>query len=87
VARVPSRTCAWPAGGGLRTGNGGWRTHIATDDCDATATGWNTTFEVADTDATLARASSDVVPEDTPYGRSATLTDPFGVEYSIIARP
>jgi hypothetical protein len=27
------------------------------------------------------------VPEDTPYGRSATLTDPFGVEYSIIARP
>ena len=49
--------------------------------------GWNTTFEVADTDATLARAGSDVIPEDTPYGRSATLRDPFGVEYSIIARP
>jgi predicted enzyme related to lactoylglutathione lyase len=49
--------------------------------------GWNTTFEVANTDATLVRANSDVTPEDTPYGRSATLTDPFGTEYSIIARP
>jgi predicted enzyme related to lactoylglutathione lyase len=48
--------------------------------------GWNTTFEVADTDATLARTGSDVTPENTPYGRSATLTDPFGVEYSFIAR-
>jgi uncharacterized protein len=48
---------------------------------------WNTTFEVADTDATLARAGSDGPPEDTPYGRSATLVDPFGVEYSVIARP
>lgn len=49
--------------------------------------GWSTTFEVADTDATLTRTGSDVTPEDTPYGRSATLRDPFGVEYSIIARP
>jgi predicted enzyme related to lactoylglutathione lyase len=49
--------------------------------------GWNTTFEVADTDATLAKAGSDVTPEDTPYGRSATFHDPFGVELSIIARP
>lgn len=48
---------------------------------------WHTTFEVADTDATLARAGSDVPVDDTPYGRSATLHDPFGVEYSIIARP
>lgn len=48
---------------------------------------WNTTFEVADADATLAHAGSAVTPETTPYGRSATLTDPFGVEYSIIARP
>ncbi|HEX6357286.1 VOC family protein [Actinophytocola sp.] len=48
---------------------------------------WNTTFEVADTDATLARTDSDVTPEDTPYGRSATFRDPFGVELSIIARP
>jgi uncharacterized protein len=48
---------------------------------------WNTTFEVADTDATLTRAGSDATAEDTLYGRSATLVDPFGVEYSIIARP
>jgi predicted enzyme related to lactoylglutathione lyase len=49
---------------------------------------WKTTFEVADTDATLARTgAANVAPEDTPYGRSATLRDPFGVEYSIIARP
>jgi uncharacterized protein len=52
-----------------------------------TPSAWATVFEVADTDATLARAGSDVTPEDTPYGRSATLHDPFGVEYSIIARP
>lgn len=48
---------------------------------------WNTTFEVADTDDTLAKAGSNVTPDDTPYGKSATLKDPFGVEYSIIARP
>jgi len=48
---------------------------------------WAPTFEVGDTDATLARAGSTVPPEDTPYGRSATLTDPFGVEFSVIARP
>ena len=47
---------------------------------------WNTCFEVADTDATLARAGGGTV-EETPYGRSATFRDPFGVEVSIIARP
>jgi predicted enzyme related to lactoylglutathione lyase len=49
--------------------------------------GWNTTFEVADTDATLARTGSAVTSENTPYGRSATFRDPFGAELSIIARP
>lgn len=48
---------------------------------------WNTTFEVADTDATLARAGAAVTPDDTIYGRSATFRDPFGVELTIIARP
>lgn len=48
---------------------------------------WNTCFEVADTDATLALTGTDAVAEDTPYGRSATFHDPFGVEVSIIARP
>jgi len=52
-----------------------------------TPSAWNTTFEVADTDATLARAGVTVTPDDTPYGRSATFHDPFGVELSIIARP
>jgi predicted enzyme related to lactoylglutathione lyase len=47
---------------------------------------WNTCFEVADTDATLAKAGGGTV-EETPYGRSATFRDPSGVELSIIARP
>jgi hypothetical protein len=51
------------------------------------ASAWATVFEVADTDATLARTGADVTAEDTPYGRSATFRDPFGVEVSVIARP
>jgi len=52
---------------------------------------WATTFEVADTDAVVRRAltagaTADAI-EDTPYGRSATITDPFGVEFSVITRP
>lgn len=47
---------------------------------------WGTCFEVADTDATLAKAGGGTV-DDTPYGRSAVFRDPFGVELSIIARP
>ncbi|MFC7304076.1 VOC family protein [Streptomyces monticola] len=58
---------------------------------DAPASAWATTFEVADTDETVARATaagvSSVTREETPYGRSATLTDPFGAEFSVIARP
>lgn len=50
------------------------------------APAWNTCFEVADTDATLAKAGGGTV-DDTPYGRSATFRDPFDVELSIIARP
>jgi predicted enzyme related to lactoylglutathione lyase len=52
---------------------------------------WATTFEVADTDAALARATAGGgeagLPEDFVYGRMATVTDPFGTEISIIARP
>ncbi len=52
---------------------------------------WNTTFEVADTDAVLASARANGghagEPEDFVYGRMATLTDPFGVEFSVITRP
>lgn len=50
------------------------------------ASAWGTCFEVADTDATLAKAGGGTAV-DTPYGRSATFRDPFGCEVSIIARP
>jgi uncharacterized protein len=52
---------------------------------------WSTTFEVADTDAVVrqARAGGGQTgdPEDFVYGRMATITDPFGAEFSVIARP
>jgi predicted enzyme related to lactoylglutathione lyase len=54
-------------------------------------TSWSTTFEVDDTDAALQRAVSaggtagEV--QDMIYGRFAQITDPFGVEFSVIARP
>jgi predicted enzyme related to lactoylglutathione lyase len=52
---------------------------------------WGTTFEVADTDAVLERATAtggtSGPPEDFVYGRMATITDPFGTEFSVIARP
>jgi len=57
----------------------------------ATSSAWATTFEVADTDETVSRAAaaggkaSD--PDDMLYGRIATVTDPFGTEFSVIARP
>ncbi len=56
------------------------------------APAWNTTFDVADTDATVARAvelGGKVAspPETMLYGRIATLTDPAGAEFSLIARP
>ncbi|HEX3202737.1 MAG TPA: hypothetical protein VHW42_12505 [Actinomycetes bacterium] len=51
----------------------------------------STTFEVADTDAALARAAgaggSPGTAADFVYGRMATITDPFGAEFSVIARP
>jgi predicted enzyme related to lactoylglutathione lyase len=52
---------------------------------------WSTTFEVAGTDEALQRAldaggRSDGAQEFL-YGRLATITDPFGAEFSIITRP
>ncbi|BCL29912.1 VOC family protein [Streptomyces aurantiacus] len=56
----------------------------------ARSSAWATTFEVADTDAVVHRAiaagGTAGAPEDTPYGRMATVTDPFGVEFSVIRR-
>jgi predicted enzyme related to lactoylglutathione lyase len=58
---------------------------------DAPRSAWATTFEVADTDAMVARAAAAGgtagAPDDFLYGRMATITDPFGAEFSVIARP
>jgi len=52
---------------------------------------WSTTFEVADTDAVITAAVAagglSSAPDDMIYGRLATITDPFGAEFSVIARP
>jgi uncharacterized protein len=51
---------------------------------------WNTVFEVADTDEAVRRANSSggkaAEPTDMLYGRLAMVTDPFGVEFSVITR-
>ena len=58
---------------------------------EAPSSAWATTFEVADTDETVARATAAggtaTAPEDFVYGRMATVTDPFGAEFTVIARP
>lgn len=52
---------------------------------------WATTFEVSDTEAVANRATTSggtsTTPEDIPYGRIATITDPSGNEFSVITRP
>jgi predicted enzyme related to lactoylglutathione lyase len=52
---------------------------------------WGTLFEVDDTDAVVAKAraagGSATTPEDFVYGRIATITDPFGAEFTVGARP
>ncbi|MFH8403409.1 VOC family protein [Streptomyces sp. NPDC018019] len=57
----------------------------------AGAAGWGTLFEVADTDAAVARAvaagGTASEPEDNKYARQARITDPFGTEFEIGARP
>lgn len=60
-------------------------------DPSAPTSAWSTMFEVSDTDAVVARAEANEgrvgVLEDTQYGRMATITDPFGAEFSVISRP
>lgn len=59
-------------------------------DAEAKTSGWGSCFEVNGTDAVAGRAreagGTATEPEDSLYGRTATLTDPFGVEFSIITR-
>lgn len=58
---------------------------------DAQSSRWGTTFEVADTDAVVAKAveagGTSGGAEDMLYGRFAMITDPFGAEFAVIARP
>ncbi|WP_026360583.1 VOC family protein [Amycolatopsis nigrescens] len=58
---------------------------------EAPESAWNTTFEVADTDDVVRRAveagGTAGAVEDMLYGRIATITDPFGAEFSVITRP
>ncbi|MEV0368454.1 VOC family protein [Streptomyces sp. NPDC050636] len=60
-------------------------------DPGAPASRWRTTFEVAGTDDLVARAiaagGSAGTPTDTPYGRMADITDPFGTAFGVITRP
>jgi uncharacterized protein len=55
------------------------------------ASAWNTTFEAAGTDDVVRRAlergGTSAGAEDFVYGRMATITDPFGAEFSVITRP
>jgi predicted enzyme related to lactoylglutathione lyase len=53
---------------------------------------WSTTFEAAGTDQLVERAlaAGGTCPagtQDFRYGRMATVTDPFGAEFSVITRP
>jgi uncharacterized protein len=60
-------------------------------DPGAPSSRWATVFEVADADETAARAvaagGTSSRPEDMLYGRLAAITDPFGTQFSVIARP
>ncbi|WP_405621188.1 VOC family protein [Streptomyces sp. NBC_01508] len=52
---------------------------------------WETLFAVSDTDAVARRATesggSSTDPEDTPYARMATVTDPAGAVFSVGTAP
>jgi len=53
---------------------------------------WSVYFGVGDADATIAEAvalggSVRMPAEDTPYGRMATLADPFGAQFKIVTQP
>lgn len=56
----------------------------------APASRWQTVFEVSGTDDLVARAvaagGTAEPPEDSPYGRMAAITDPFGTAFSVITR-
>jgi predicted enzyme related to lactoylglutathione lyase len=52
--------------------------------------GWATCFSVADTDEAVRRVESGggkvlMAAEDTPFGRFAVVTDPWGASFSVMA--
>lgn len=56
---------------------------------DGVPSHWSVYFAVADTDASVATAtrlggSVEQGPEDTPYGRLATVADPMGARFKVI---
>ena len=57
----------------------------------APSSAWGTLFQVADTDQVLARVAAAGgtagAAEDMVYGRIATVTDPFGAEFTVRAPP
>lgn len=60
-------------------------------DATAASSGWTTLFQVADTDAAVAKAvaagGTAGAPSDFVYGRIAEVTDPFGAQFSVGAPP
>ena len=50
-----------------------WSVYFGTDDADATAA------RIVELGGTMVNA-----PEDTPYGRLATATDPVGVQFKLV---
>lgn len=58
---------------------------------EAPAARWITTFEVTDVDVAVERARAAggtcEEAEEMAYGRTATIFDPFGTEFSVISRP
>jgi predicted enzyme related to lactoylglutathione lyase len=60
-------------------------------DPSATSSRWGTLFEVADTDAVVAKArtagGTAADPQDFVYGRTAQITDPFGATFEVGSRP
>jgi predicted enzyme related to lactoylglutathione lyase len=62
-----------------------------TGDQGAPRSSWSTLFQVADVDEVVERAVAGgggaTTPKDFVYGRVATVTDPFGTEFTVGAPP
>jgi predicted enzyme related to lactoylglutathione lyase len=83
-------TVICPTGGGTDASQGGIATLIDTDKAAHTGSYWVPYFEVAEVDATMARAvelggaARGEVVEEPGVGRFVQLTDPHGAAFSVI---